>query len=99
MGSLNSERRDGVLIVRFAVRELVDRELVARVGRELLDHAREAAAYEGKLLLDFQGIQSMSSAMLGKLITISKRCRQLAVRFRMCNMPPDLFGVLPPPGS
>lgn len=99
MGSLGTERRDGVLIVYFAIRELVDEDLTVSVGRELLNQADEAAAYEGKLLLNFQGIQSMSSAMLGKLIILHKRCRDLAVHFKMCNIPPGLLGMFRPPNS
>lgn len=90
---LESERRDGVLIVRFLNGQLVDEDLVSGVGRELLEQAGEAAAYGGKLVLSFKGVASVSSHMLGRLVILHKRCRDLGVEYRLCEMSPDVYEI------
>jgi hypothetical protein len=94
MSLLRTERRDGVLIVQFVHNQLIGEDLVFRVGRELLALADEAAAYEGKLLLNFQGVGSMSSAMISKFVILNARCQKLRVDFRMCNVPSELLTML-----
>ena len=93
MEFLETERRDGVLIVRFLNSQLAGEDLVFGVGRELLEQAGEAAAYEGKLLLSFKGVVNMSSAMLGKLVILHKRCRDLGVELKLCEISPDLHDI------
>ena len=95
MESLGIERRNGVLIVRFLKRELVGEDLIFRVGRELYEQSDEAAAYGGRLLLSFHGVISMSSAMIGKLVVLNKRCRDLGVAFKMCEISPELRTLFP----
>lgn len=81
-------------MVRFLNSELVCEDLASGVGRELLEQMDEAAAYGGKLLLSFKGVVSMSSAMLGKLITLHKRCRDVGVELKPCDIPLDVYDVL-----
>jgi len=90
---LKCERRDGVLIARFRISHLVGEDLIEQVARELYKLPGEAAAYGGKLLLSFEGVAGASSAMLGKLITLNKRCRHGEVVFRICELPPDLHDL------
>jgi hypothetical protein len=92
---LESERRDGVLIVRFLNTQLAGEDLISRVGRELFKQPAEAAAYRGKLLLSFRGVVSVSSAMFGKLVILYKRCRDLEVELKLCEIPPDLREMFP----
>jgi anti-anti-sigma regulatory factor len=90
---LESERREGVLIVRFLNSRLVAEDVVSGVGRELLEQAGEAAAYGGKLVLSFKGVVSVSSHMLGRLVILHKRCRDLGVELKLCEMSPDVYDV------
>jgi anti-sigma B factor antagonist len=49
-----------------------------------------------KLLLDFQGVEFMSSAMLGKLIQLHKRCKTDKIKFKLCGIsknPLDVFKI------
>ncbi len=93
MEFLESERRDGVLIVRFLNSQLVGEDLVSGVGRELLEQAEEAAAYGGKLVLSFKGVVSLSSFMIGKLVILHKRCGDLGVEYKLCEMSPDVYEI------
>ncbi len=93
MEFLESERRDGGLIVRFLNSQLVGEDLVSGVGRELLEQAEEAAAYGGKLVLSFRGVVNLSSFMIGKLVILHKRCGDLGVEYKLCEMSPDVYEI------
>jgi anti-sigma B factor antagonist len=83
--------QDDVLIVRFKSATFLDDVFIIHVGRELLALADQT---RGKLLLDFQGVTFMSSAMIGKVVVLSKKCRAEGIEFRMCNVPSCITDVL-----
>jgi anti-sigma B factor antagonist len=68
---------------RIAVMELLD----------LLDIAVLDGSV-GKLLLDFRGIQTVSSAALGKMVKLIGRARSVSGRLALCRLHPDLRQVL-----
>lgn len=91
MPEILSQRRDGVLVVTFTVETILDDVLIVQIGRKLLRLADKA---EGGLLLDFQGVTFMSSSMIGKIVVLSKKCKENGVEFRMCNVPSMVITVL-----
>jgi anti-anti-sigma regulatory factor len=95
MELLRTERNRGVLIVKFVDSELLGDDLIFRVGRDLLKQLDQAAAYGGKLVLSFQGVRSMSSAMIGNLIVLHKRCGDMGVELRLCEIPPHFRAMFP----
>jgi anti-sigma B factor antagonist len=68
---------------RVAVMELLD----------LLDIAVLDGSVD-KLLLDFRGIQTVSSAALGKMVKLIGRARSVSGRLALCRLHPDLRQVL-----
>jgi anti-sigma B factor antagonist len=85
------QHKDGVLIAQFTSDKILDDVLIVDIGRELLELAEQA---EGKMLLDFQGVTFMSSAMIGKVVLLSKKCRANKAELRMCNVPASVIDVL-----
>ena len=41
---------------------------------------------EKKLLLDFTGVSFMSSAMIGKLVLLHKKCKSAEILMKVCNI-------------
>jgi anti-sigma B factor antagonist len=67
---------------RVAVMELLD----------LLDNAVEDGAI-GRLLINFDRIQQVSSAALGKLVKLIGRAQAVRGRLKLCSLHPDLRQV------
>ena len=84
-----------VLVVRFNQASILDQGVIDQIGREL-DQAGLEAAGNRKLLVNFQAIEFMSSAMLGKLIQLHRRCKADKIKLKMCNIsknPLDVFRI------
>ena len=75
MLALKSKQIDGVRVVRFSDRELLDEAIIEQLGNDLQAVA-SGAKDEQKLLLSFRGVKFMSSAVLGKLVRFSNKCRE-----------------------
>jgi anti-sigma B factor antagonist len=91
MPHVSSQRKDGVLIVQLTFEKILDDALTLQVGWELMSLAEQA---NGKMLLDLEGVRIMSSAMIGKIVALNKKCRADKIELRMCNVPSPFIGVL-----
>jgi len=91
MPHVSSQRKDGVLIVQLTLEKILDDALILQVGWELMRLAEQA---KGKMLLDFDGVRLMSSAMIGKVVALNKKCRADKTELRMCNVPSPVIDVL-----
>ena len=92
MAATLSETRDGVLIVRFVDTELSDEIRIREIGAELLELASHPDVKQ--LLLNFEGVSFMCSAMLGQLAILTKRCISHEVSFKMCTVAETMREVL-----
>jgi anti-anti-sigma regulatory factor len=81
---------DGVVVVQFLVPQITDGH-VENIGKELLRQTATAVECGRKLLLNFQGVERMCEAMVGKLVLLNKRCRDLGIQLKFCNVPRDLI--------
>ncbi len=81
-----------VLIVYFQEGTLTDQNVIEQIGKEFADVALEASGNR-KLLVNFQGVKFMSSAMLGKLLPLHKRCKNDKITLKFCNISPNLLEV------
>ncbi len=91
---LKTKHVKGVLVVSFNI-DLIGEEQLEKVWRELRQSAVDAESYGRKLLVNFAGVKGMCSAMIGKLVILTKFCKDRNVDLKMCNLSPDLF----PPSS
>jgi anti-anti-sigma factor len=90
MPELQFHRRDDVLVVRFQAQKILADTMIAQVGRELLELVDES---DGKLLLNFQGVTFMSSAMIGKIVLLSKKCGANKTAVKLCNIAANIREV------
>jgi anti-sigma B factor antagonist len=73
-------------LVRLDGPHIVDQMYIARLGEELLTALEEAEPPD--LLIDLGEVETLSSSVLGKLIQLLKRARQLHGRVRLCSVQP-----------
>ncbi len=90
MPELVSQHKDDVLIVQFTATKILSDVLIAQIGREFLEMADEAS---DKMLLDFQGVTFMSSAMIGKIVLLNKKCKAGKTTIKLCNIAPSIMEV------
>lgn len=83
-----SERLGEVTLVHLTDNRVAVMELLELLDMALLDGA------VGRLLLDFGGIQTVSSAALGKMVKLAGRARSVSSRLALCHLHPDLRQVL-----
>ena len=90
MPELVSQHKDDILLVQFTSQKILSDVLIAQIGRELLELADEA---NGKMVLDFQGVTFMSSAMIGKIVLLNKKCKASNTIAKLCNIAPSIMEV------
>jgi anti-sigma B factor antagonist len=84
-----------VLVVKFNQASILDQMIIDQIGREF-DQVHLEASANHKLLLNFQTVEYMSSAMLGKLIQLHRRCKADKIKLKLCGIaknPLDVFKI------
>ena len=83
---------DGVHVVSFRDRLLFD----DRTVREVSDQLGAALPNDGKairVVLDFSGVDLISSSLLGKLILLQRRVDGSGGKLRLCELSPTVQSV------
>ena len=92
MSALKTKEVDDVLAVKFVSGKLLDETIIQQVGSELITIASDANEGQ-KILLSFDGVDFMSSAMLGRLVQFLKKCKQQGAQLKVCSISPDIFEI------
>ena len=77
---LRLEGTKDALVVSFIVRELVTMEDLQEVGTELLMACVTASRIDMPLVLSFEGVEAISSALIGKVVLLNKKLRGAGLR-------------------
>jgi anti-sigma B factor antagonist len=88
---LEVEQIGDVTVVNFVDRKILDEPTIQVIGDQLFSLVDE----EGwrKLLLNFGNVEYLSSAALGKLITLHKKLQAAGGRLILCNIDPQIYEV------
>ena len=80
-----------VTVVNFVDRKILDEQNIQIIGEQLFSLVDE----EGwrKILLNFGNVEYLSSAALGKLITLNKKVQAAGGRLILCNIDPQIYEV------
>ena len=88
---LRIRRDDGVTIVEFIDRNILDEGNIQSIGEEISDLID--AEPTPKLLISFQNVDHLSSAALGTLITINNKIRNRGGQLRLADIDPQIYEV------
>jgi anti-sigma B factor antagonist len=83
--------RDGATLVRFRDAKILEDRAIQELGSELIGLVQGQSA--PRLVLDFTGVKYLSSAALGKLITLRRKVDQAGGTLKLCEIAPDTMDV------
>ena len=84
-------RKDGdILVVYFQDVSIIDEARITGLGEELLDLIKSENA---KIVVNFENVSFMSSAMIGKLIHFSTKAKEEMLKLRLCNINENVMKV------
>jgi len=80
-----------VSVVRFVDRKILDEANIQELGQELFQLVEDEN--HKSLLLNFSSVEFLSSAALGKLITLEKRVKAHGGKLKLSNIRPEIYEV------
>lgn len=80
-----------VTVIRFKDRKILDESNIQEMGQELFSLVEDDK--RDKLLLNFTAVDFLSSAALGKLITLDKKVKANSGTLKLCNIRPEIYEV------
>lgn len=80
-----------IVQVEFTSRKILDEANIAEIGDQL--SALVEAEHRPRLVISFAGVDHLSSAALGTLITINNKVKNRDGQLRLCNINPQIFEV------
>lgn len=92
MAYLKIRETDDILVALLAEAKILDEAKIQKIGEELVAAADRAASGK-KLILSFRGVGYMSSAMIGKLVLLNKRCKKDGVELKLCDISANVEDV------
>jgi anti-sigma B factor antagonist len=88
---LEVEQIGDVTVVNFVDRKILDEQNIQIIGDQLFSLVDEEG--HRKLLLNFGNVEYLSSAALGKLITLNRKLQGAGGRLILCNIDPQIYEV------
>ena len=80
-----------VTVVRFVDRKILDEANIQELGQELFQLVEDDR--RKNLLLNFSSVEFLSSAALGKLITLDKKVKGHSGKLKLSNIRPEIYEV------
>lgn len=84
-------KTNGVTVVEFIDRNILDEANIQVIGEEITQLVD--AEPSPRLVISFKGVEHLSSAALGTLITINNRMRTRAGQLRLSDIDPQIYEV------
>ena len=79
------------MTARFIDKKILDETNIQINGNQLFGLIDEDG--REKIVLDFSNVEYLSSAALGKLITLDKKVKAARGKLRLCSIRPDIYEV------
>ena len=80
-----------ITVVNFVDKKILDEQNIQIIGEQLFSLVDELG--RRKLLLNFSNVEYLSSAALGKFITLNKKVNAAGGRLILCNIDPQIYEV------
>ena len=88
---LDIEEVNDVTVATFTDKKILDEGNIQVIGNQLFGLVDEDG--RRKIVLDFTNVEYLSSAALGKLITMDKKVKGAKGKLRLCSIRPDIYEV------
>jgi anti-sigma B factor antagonist len=80
-----------VTVVNFTDKKILDEQNIQVIGEQLFSLVDELG--RRKILLNFRNVEYLSSAALGKFITLNKKVNGSSGKLILCNVDPQIYEV------
>jgi anti-sigma B factor antagonist len=80
-----------VTTVKFVDKRILDEQNIQLIGEQMFQLIEEDGVK--KLLLNFENVEYLSSAALGKLITLNKKVKKVNGILKLCCIKPEIYEV------
>lgn len=84
MSTLLTRTEAGILVIYFQDVRIIDERRISSLGLELGELINNTE--NDRMILNFQNVSFMSSAMIGKLVEFNKKCKAAKVELKLCNI-------------
>ncbi len=88
---LEMGREGNVSVVRFSDRKILEEIPIAEIGEQLTNLAASETGI--KMLLDFENVEHLSSAVLSMLINLNKQVGEQGGQLKLANIKPQIYEV------
>jgi anti-sigma B factor antagonist len=88
---LDLDEVNDVTVARFTDKKILDESNIQIIGNQLFSLVDED--HRQKIVLDFTNVEYLSSAALGKLITMDKKVKASGGKLRLCSIRSDILEV------
>ena len=88
---LNVSEVGDVTVVRFVDQKILDEAKIQQLGQELFELVDTDG--RSKIVLNFTSVEFLSSAALGKLITLDKKVKGQGGTLKLSNIRPEIYEV------
>jgi len=88
---LDIEEIGDITIAKFIDKKILDENNIQVIGNQLFGLVDEE--HRTKIVLDFSNVEYLSSAALGKLITMEKKVKVAKGKLRLCCIRPEIYEV------
>jgi anti-sigma B factor antagonist len=88
---LEVEQIGDVSVVNFVDRKILDEQNIQIIGDQLFSLVDQEGRRQ--ILLNFGNVEYLSSAALGKLITLNKKVQTAKGKLVLCNIAPEILEV------
>jgi len=78
-------------MVRFTDRKIMDQLVIQELGDDLF--ALVEKEQHKNVLLNFTGVEFLSSAALNKLILLDKKIKTAGGKLQLCHLKPEIFEI------
>jgi len=85
------EEVNDVTVAKFTDKKILDEGNIQLIGNQLFALVDEDR--KKKIVLDFSNVEYLSSAALGKLITLDKKAKAAGGKIRFCSIRSDILEV------
>ena len=88
---IDIESIEGVTVARLLEKKILDEANIEALGQEMFAMVDKDG--HNKIILDFSIVEYLSSAALGKLITMQKKVAAAGGKVTLCNIQRDILDV------
>jgi anti-sigma B factor antagonist len=88
---LRIQKQNDVAIVSFVTSRILDQSNVQQLGEEM--DALVDDYHLGKIVLNFDGVTYMSSAVMGKLVGLLKKCQAAKAELKLCTIEDSIYEI------